>query len=84
MFLLLGIIYAVCGIIATILISEPEDSHSEIMSLDSESESEVKSQEIRDGPRSYSPLEVLKTATFYQVAYMTWWQFLYTTFSPFL
>ena len=69
MFLMLGIIYAVFGIIATILISEPEESQSEIMSLKSEeSDSEaVKSEEIREEPRSYSPLEVLKTATFYQV-----------------
>ena len=60
MFLLLGAIYAVLGLVAVVMITEPEDSLSESNSVQ---ETENTSEE--DG--SLRPLEVLRTSTFYQV-----------------
>ena len=62
MFLILGCLFALLGALAVLLISEPDETPSETLSLKSESENvEVVVQ------KSYSPTEVLKTATFYQV-----------------
>ena len=64
MFLMLGGIYALCGMIATILIAEPDDVYSETMSISSDSADSPKHQVIQ---HNYKPTEVLKKATFYQV-----------------
>ena len=64
MFLLLGAIYAVLGLVAVVMITEPEDSLSESNSVQ---ETENTSEE--DG--SLRPLEVLRTSTFYQVELYT-------------
>ena len=63
MFLILGAIFSVLGFIAVLLISEPDESPSETLSLKSESET-VSENQIQT---SLKPTEVLKTATFYQV-----------------
>ena len=65
MFLMLGAIYALCGMIATILITEPDDIYSETMSISSDSSDSPKHQVIQ---HNYKPTEVLRKATFYQVS----------------
>ena len=66
MFLMLGCIYALCGMIATILISEPEDI-SESQSFTSES---GKSDVVEEIQNSLRPTEVLRTPVFYQVSFI--------------
>ena len=66
MFLMLGAIYGVCGLVATLLISEPEDSASETMSFTS-ADSEKSEEAARGIETSLRPTEVLRTAVFYQV-----------------
>ena len=63
MFLILGASFSVLGFIAVLLISEPDESPSETLSLKSESET-VSETQLQT---SLKPTEVLKTATFYQV-----------------
>ena len=59
MFLMLGAIYAILGLVAVIMIREPHDSLSENNSVNEAGASE---QDI-----SLRPTEVLRTVTFYQV-----------------
>ena len=59
MFLLLGAIFAVLGLIAVLMIREPRDTLSENTSLQETSET---SEEV-----NLRPTEVLRTVTFYQV-----------------
>jgi len=63
MFLMLGCIYALCGMVATVLISEPEDI-SESQSFTSES---GKSDVVEEIQNSLKPTEVLRTPVFYQI-----------------
>ena len=57
MFLLLGAIYAVLGLLSVIMIREPRDSLSE----------EISEKEVTEGEEvSLAPGEVLRTKTFYQ------------------
>ena len=63
MFLMLGGIYAICGMVATILISEPDDI-SESQSFTSEL---GKSDVVEEIQHSLKPTEVLRTPIFYQV-----------------
>ena len=63
MFLILGITYAVMGLVAVLLISEPENSTPEVISLKSEDGKDT----VQEEAVSLKPLEVLKTSTFYQV-----------------
>ena len=65
MFLMLGCIYALCGMVATVLISEPEDI-SESQSFTSES---GKSDVVEEIQNSLKPTEVLRTPVFYQVSF---------------
>ena len=58
MFLMLGCVYLLCGLVATLLISEPDDM-SETQSFNSDSSEEVRS--------SLKPTQVLRTPVFYQV-----------------
>ena len=73
MFLLLGAIYGVCGLVATLLISEPEDSASETMSFTS-ADSEKSEEAAREIQTSLRPTEVLRTAVFYQVSTSCLWK----------
>ena len=73
MFLMLGAIYGVCGLVATLLISEPEDSASETMSFTS-SDSEKSEEAAREIQTSLRPTEVLRTAVFYQVSTSRSWK----------
>ena len=59
MFLLLGAIFAVLGLIAVVMIREPRDTLSENTSLQETSDT---SEEV-----NLRPTEVLRTVTFYQV-----------------
>ena len=62
MFLILGAIFSVLGFIAVLLISEPDESlSSETLNPESDTVSQTQIQ------TSLNPMEVLKTATFYQV-----------------
>ena len=61
MFLLLGGIYFICGIVATMLITEPHEVSSETMKKADSKRKEKDSKNIE-------PLDVLKTKTFYQVS----------------
>jgi len=63
MFLILGITYAVMGLVAVLLISEPENSTPEVISLKSEDGKDT----VQEEAVSLKPLEVLKTSTFYQI-----------------
>ena len=58
MFLMLGCVYLLCGLVATLLISEPDHS-SETQTFNSDSIEEVRS--------SLKPTQVLRTPVFYQV-----------------
>jgi len=69
MFLLLGAIYAVMGVIAVVLISEPKNGNKQLtekeeLAEEEETISESKPQNIT---KNLSPLEVLKTGWFYQI-----------------
>ena len=55
MFLMLGLVYAVCGLVATLLITEADPGTSD------------HSDDVGDAERSLRPTQVLKTAGFYQV-----------------
>ena len=61
MFLMLGAIYAVLGLLAVLMIREPEDTLSEVTSLQEAPTS------ASDGDVNLRPTEVLRTLTFYQV-----------------
>ena len=63
MFILLGTIYAVMGIIAVILISEPNEQDAQSHKNVEEEFDETKEESCKN----LSPLEVLKTRWFYQV-----------------
>ena len=65
MFIVLGIIYAVMGLIAVILIAEPnEERREQIENEDKEGQKEeVKTKDVNN----LSPLQVLRTQWFYQV-----------------
>ena len=68
MFLLLGTIYAIMGIIAVILISEPEESSVEEDCKDENVDKEhIVEPSQKEISKNLSPLEVLKTRWFYQV-----------------
>ena len=56
MFLMLGLVYAVCGLVATLLITEADPDTSDHSDVGDE-----------DTERSLRPTQVLKTAVFYQV-----------------
>ena len=73
MFLMLGAIYGVCGLVATLLISEPEDSASETMSFTS-ADSEKSEEAAREIQTSLRPTEVLRTAVYYQVNTSRLWK----------
>ena len=65
MFLVLGIIYAVMGFIAVLLIAEPNDERVEqIKNQDKEEQNE---EDKTENEKNLSPLQVLKTSWFYQV-----------------
>ena len=55
LFLMLGLVYAVCGLVAALLITEADPGTSD------------HSDEVGDPERSLRPIQVLKTAVFYQV-----------------
>jgi len=64
MFLVLGSIYAVMGVIAVILIAEPKEELHEDNDNDKEERVELK----ENDRKNLSPSQVLKTSWFYQVA----------------
>ena len=70
---MLGAIYGVCGLVATLMISEPEDSASETMSFTS-ADSEKSEEAAREIQTSLRPTEVLRTAVFYQVSTSCLWK----------
>ena len=59
MFLMLGAIYAILGLISVMMIREPRDSLSENTSL--------KEASVSEEDFNLKPTEVLRTVTFYQV-----------------
>ena len=75
MFLLLGTIYAIMGIIAVILISEPEESSVEEDCKDENLDKEHIVEPKKNISINLSPLEVLKTRWFYQVCVISWENF---------
>merc|ERR1711892_1004289 len=74
MFLMLGVIFFVMGILATILITEPEQDQEHEDSKQAKEDNNQKAMELSDKgdepPKSLfslSPLQVLKTPIFYQI-----------------
>ena len=65
MFIVLGIIYAVMGFIAVILIGEPNDERIE--QIKNEDKEEQNEEVKTENGKNLSPLQVLKTSWFYQV-----------------
>ena len=67
MFLVLGIIYAVMGFIAVLLIAEPEPSKERKEQIQTPDKEEQKEDVNEEKENNLSPLQVLKTSWFYQV-----------------
>ena len=68
MFLLLGGIFAICGIIGTILISEPDEETVEALEIEEVlDEAPWRIQKEKEEERNLKPTEVLRTVIFYQM-----------------
>merc|ERR1719317_1778412 len=67
MFLVLGIIYAVMGFIAVLLIAEPEPSKERKEQIQTPDKEEQKEDVNEEKENNLSPLQVLKTSWFYQI-----------------